>query len=86
MDSLGNKAGKGPLVQWERSGTLGVSPDQTLFVMKKTPRESTHCKGGGATSQNSQGCGWKVDVCFTLNATDIHGVAYETFSYQKDEH
>ena len=25
-------AGKGPLVQWERSGTLGVSQDQTLLV------------------------------------------------------
>lgn len=25
-------AGKGSLVQWERSGTLGVTQDQTLFV------------------------------------------------------
>lgn len=25
-------AGKGPLIQWERSGTLGVTQDQTLFV------------------------------------------------------
>lgn len=32
-DSMGKKAGKGPLVQWEKSGTLGVSQDQTLFVM-----------------------------------------------------
>ena len=32
VDSLGKKAGKGPLVQWEKSGTLGVSQDQTLFV------------------------------------------------------
>lgn len=31
-DVYGKKAGKGPLVQWERSGTLGVSQDQTLFV------------------------------------------------------
>lgn len=29
-------AGKGPLVQWERAGTLGVSQDQTLFVWKET--------------------------------------------------
>ena len=36
VDSHGNKAGKGPLVQWERSGTLGVSQDQTLFVWKET--------------------------------------------------
>ena len=32
VDSLGKKAGKGPLVQWEKSGTIGASQDQTLFV------------------------------------------------------
>ena len=32
MDRFGKKAGKGALIQWERSGTLGVSQDQTLFV------------------------------------------------------
>ena len=31
-DCYGKKAGKGALIQWERSGTLGVSQDQTLFV------------------------------------------------------
>ena len=31
VDSHGNKAGKGPLVQTELSGTLGVSQDQTLI-------------------------------------------------------
>lgn len=31
-DRYGKKAGKGALVQWERSGTLGVSQDQTLIV------------------------------------------------------
>ena len=34
VDSYGKKAGKGALVQWERSGTLGVSQDQTLFVWR----------------------------------------------------
>ena len=34
-DSMGKKAGKGALIQWERSGTLGVSQDQTLFVWKE---------------------------------------------------
>ena len=32
-------AGKGALVQWERSGTLGVSQDQTLFVWKETEQD-----------------------------------------------
>lgn len=40
IDSRGNKAGKGPLIQWEKSGTLGVSQDQTLFVW------STAYRGG----------------------------------------
>jgi len=35
-DANGKKAGKGPLIQWEKSATLGVSQDQTLFVWKAT--------------------------------------------------
>ena len=33
-DVYGKKAGKGALVQWEKSATLGVSQDQTLFILK----------------------------------------------------
>lgn len=32
-DRYGKKAGKGALVQWERSGTLGVTQAQTLIVL-----------------------------------------------------
>ena len=56
-------------MQWEKSGTLGVSQDQTLFVWYTPSR-------GGRTSQGSQGMGWRVDVMYTLNATDEHGVCY----------
>ena len=35
-DVYGKKAGKGALIQWEKSATLGVSQDQTLFVWKET--------------------------------------------------
>lgn len=38
-DAQGRKAGKGALIQWERSGTLGVSQDQTLFVWKETEQD-----------------------------------------------
>jgi hypothetical protein len=38
-DSYGKKAGKGPLVQTELSGTLGVSQDQTLITHKKQIEE-----------------------------------------------
>jgi DNA (cytosine-5)-methyltransferase 1 len=44
-------AGKGPLVQEERSGTLGVTQDQTLFVLQSD----------GTTSRNANGCGYKKD-------------------------
>lgn len=33
-DVYGKKAGKGALIQWNKSATLGVSQDQTLFVLK----------------------------------------------------
>lgn len=33
-DCYGKQAGKGALVQWEKSATLGVSQDQTLVVWK----------------------------------------------------
>lgn len=38
-DVYGKKAGKGALIQWEKSATLGVSQDQTLFVMKQKTEE-----------------------------------------------
>ena len=38
-DCYGKKAGKGALIQWEKSGTLGVSQDQTLFVLKATEQD-----------------------------------------------
>ena len=33
-DRHGRRAGKGALIQWEKSATLGVTQDQTLFVLK----------------------------------------------------
>lgn len=38
-DCYGKKAGKGALIQWEKSGTLGVSQDQTLFVFRSKATE-----------------------------------------------
>ena len=38
-DSGGKKAGKGPLIQVERSATLGVSQDQYLFVEEVSRHE-----------------------------------------------
>ena len=38
-DSYGKKAGKGALIQWEKSATLGVSQDQTLIVWMDKPKK-----------------------------------------------
>ena len=38
-DRHGRRAGKGALVQWEISATLGVSQDQTLFVLRETVQD-----------------------------------------------
>ena len=40
IDSHGKRAGKGALIQWERSGTLGVSQDQTLIVIDYERQEN----------------------------------------------
>lgn len=48
IDSLGHRAGKGALVQKEKSGTLGVSQDQTLI-------QTGSCIGFDAYNQSSTG-------------------------------
>ena len=40
-DSYGKQAGKGPLIQWEKSATLGVSQDQTLFVFREQAQQAS---------------------------------------------
>ena len=33
-------------------------------------------QGAGATSQNANGSGFKEEQSYTLNVTDVHGVAH----------
>ena len=40
-DSNGKKAGKGALIQWDKSATLGVTQDQTLFVWSTESVDTT---------------------------------------------
>lgn len=40
-DVYGKKAGKGALVQWEKSATLGVSQDQTLIIWTEEEPSAT---------------------------------------------
>ena len=48
-DCYNKQAGKGALVQWEKSATLGVSQDQTLFVFT-------------ASAQNTQANQEELDI------------------------
>jgi len=53
-------------------GALSAQPGmkQQTFIAE------THClQGAGATSQNSQGMGHNEETAFTLNITDVHGIA-----------
>lgn len=46
MDSGGKKAGKGALIQEEKSATLGVSQDQILFqAIESHPQDSRYNLG-----------------------------------------
>jgi DNA (cytosine-5)-methyltransferase 1 len=53
------------------TSTWGTGGGNIPFVSMK----AYTLQGGGATSQNSQGMGWNEDISFTLNKTDVHGVA-----------
>lgn len=60
--------GKGALVQTEKSGTLGTGNDQTIFCIK----------GNAVDRDTAQNGKWyQEDKCFTLDATDRHGVCAE---------
>ena len=44
------------------------------------PNVAYALQGAGATSQNANGDGFKEDVMYTLNRTDVHGVAVDTYN------
>lgn len=65
--------GKGPLIQVDKSATLSTCNVQTLFQ----PVEMVSIEGNGSRpSHNSDGYS-ATDKSYTLNATEVHGVAYK---------
>ena len=63
-------AGKGALVQTERSGTIAAAQDQTLFT-PAIPLE------GNGSRPSMRGAGYsESDASYTLNGVEHHGVAY----------
>lgn len=69
VDSHGNKAGKGPLVQHELSSTLGVSQDQTLFAIQGNVVDRDAKQHGSGVFKN---------ISPTLNTVDRHAIS-QTF-------
>lgn len=79
-------AGKGALIQIEKSATLGTSQDQTVFVPIKSiclndqggggnvPIVLAAFEGNGARPSH-KGSGFNDgEKMFTLNGTEVHGV------------
>ena len=58
---------------------MGTVDDVRSITGSNIVRPVICVQGGGTTSLNSHGDGWNEDVCFTLNALDVHGVAYEIY-------
>lgn len=63
-------AGKGALIQTERSGTIAAAQDQTLF----TP--AIPLEGNGSHPSHRGGGYSESDTAYTLNSVEQHGVAY----------
>ena len=63
--------GKGPLIQTEKSGTLGTANDQTLIAIAGNTIGRKPLNGGNGNGFETDG------KMYTLTATDIHGVCYE---------
>ena len=72
-------------VAYENHGTdsrikeISISPTVTArwgTGGNNVPLAQSYClQGAGATSQNANGSGWNEEKSFTLNVTDVHGVA-----------
>lgn len=80
IDSYGKRAGKGPLVQHELSGTLGVSQDQTLFANCMNPPAAYSIgafNSEGMKSENPDSGIHVADTARTLDATGGNPACYQ---------
>ena len=72
--------GKGALIQEDLSATLTGGHESSISDFTSVVIEPVCClQGGGATSQNSQGMGHKMNTSYTLNTTDVHGIAFQIY-------
>jgi DNA (cytosine-5)-methyltransferase 1 len=68
---------------YDKLGAQEMFSGDYTVIEKQTP---VYClQGGGATSQNSQGMGYKTGTSYTLNTIDRPAVAYEAVSLLGDK-
>ena len=82
-DVYGKKAGKGPLVQWDMSATLGVSQDQTLFVWTDDEETKAICYGvcsydsNAMRSKNPHSGFYEADTARTIDMNGGNPACYQ---------
>jgi DNA (cytosine-5)-methyltransferase 1 len=58
------------------SDTVQLTTKNCSFIRGDTPLVQSYAlQGAGSTSKTANGSGWNEEVSFTLNSTDVHGVA-----------
>jgi DNA (cytosine-5)-methyltransferase 1 len=58
------------------SDTVQLTTKNCTFIRGDTPLVQSYAlQGAGSTSKTANGSGWNEEVSFTLNSTDVHGVA-----------
>jgi DNA (cytosine-5)-methyltransferase 1 len=58
------------------SDTVQLTTKNCTFIRGDTPLVQSYAiQGSGSTSKTANGSGWNEEVSFTLNSTDVHGVA-----------
>jgi len=61
------------------SDTVQLTTKNCTFIRGDTPLVQSYAiQGSGSTSKTANGSGWNEEVSFTLNSTDVHGVAQPT--------
>jgi DNA (cytosine-5)-methyltransferase 1 len=62
----------------QSSGEYGTAPIASTISARdyKSPTDLVYSlQGAGSTSKTANGSGWNEELSFTLNSTDVHGVA-----------
>lgn len=66
----------------QSSGEYGTATIASTISARdyKSPTDLVYSlQGAGSTSKSANGSGWNKDISFTLNSTDVHGVAQPMF-------